>query len=42
MELKEKLGQSSVNRLLSNSLSVNPSPLPDIMEVDSLRAKTFQ
>ena len=37
MELKGKLGQSSVNGLLNNSSSVNPLPLPDIMEVDSLR-----
>ena len=42
MELKGKLGQSSVNGLLNNSSSVNPLPLPDIMEVDSLRGKTFQ
>ena len=35
MELKGKLGQSSVNGLLNNSSSVNPLPLPDIMEVDS-------
>ena len=39
MELKEKLGQSSVNGLLNNSSSVNPLPLPDIMKVDSLRGK---
>ena len=39
MELKGKLGQSSVNGLLNNSSSVNPLPLPDIMEVDSLRGK---
>ena len=37
MELKGKLGQSSVNGLLNNSSSVNPLPLIDIMEVDSLR-----
>ena len=37
MELKGQLGQSSVNGLLNNSSSVNPLPLPDIMEVDSLR-----
>ena len=37
MELKNKLGQSSVNGLLNNSSSVNPLPLPDIMEIDSLR-----
>ena len=42
MELKGKLGQSSVNGLLNNSSSVNPLPLPDIMEVDSLRGKMFQ
>ena len=36
MELKGQLGQSSVNELLNNSSSVNPLPLPDIMEVDSL------
>ena len=36
MELKGKVGQSSVNGLSS---SVNPLPLPDIMEVDSLRGK---
>ena len=34
MELKGKLGQSSVNGLPNNSSSVNPLPLPDIMEVD--------
>ena len=34
MELKGKFGQSSVNGLLNNSSSVNPLPLPDIMEVD--------
>ena len=39
MELKRKLGQSSVNGLLNNSPSVNPLPLPDIMEVDSLGGK---
>ena len=39
MELKEKLGQSSVNGLLNNSSSVNPLPLPDIIKVDSLRGK---
>ena len=38
MELKEKLGQSSVNGLLNNSSSVNPLPLPDIMEVDYLNS----
>ena len=42
MELKGKLGQSSVNGLLNNSSSVNPLPMPDIMEVDSLRGKMFQ
>ena len=31
--------QSSVNGLLNNSSSVNPLPLPDIMEVDSLRSR---
>ena len=36
MELKGKLGRSSVNGLLNNSSSVNPLPLPDIMEVDSI------
>ena len=41
MGLKGKLGQSSVNGLLNNSSSVNPLPLPDIMEVDSLRGKMF-
>ena len=41
MELKGELGQSSVNGLLNNSSSVNPLPLPDIMEVDSLRGKCF-
>ena len=41
MELKRKLGQSSVNGLLNNSSSVNPLPLPDIMEVDSLRGKYY-
>ena len=39
IELKGKLGQSSVNALLNNSSSMNPSPLPDIMEFDSLRGK---
>ena len=33
--------QSSVNGLLNNSSSVNPLPLPDIMEVDSLRGEMF-
>ena len=42
MELKGNLGQSSVNGLLNNSSSVNSLPLPDIMEVDSLRGKMFQ
>ena len=37
MALKEKLDQSSVNGLLNNSSNVNPLPMPDIMEVDSLR-----
>ena len=37
MELKRQLGQSSVNGLLNNSSSVNPLPLPGIMEVDFLR-----
>ena len=32
MELKGKLGQSSMNGLLNNSSSVNPLPLPDIMK----------
>ena len=32
MELKGQPGQSSVNGLLNNSSSVNPLPLPDIME----------
>ena len=41
MELKGKLGQSSVNGLPNNSSSVNPLPLPDIMEVDPLRGKYF-
>ena len=41
MELKGQLGQSSVNGLLNNSLSVNPLPLPDIIEVDFLRGKLF-
>ena len=40
--LKGKLGQSSVNGLLNNSSTVNPLPLPDIMEVDALRGKMFQ
>ena len=35
------IGQSSVNALLNNSLSVNPLPLTDIMKVHSLRGKTF-
>ena len=42
MELKGKLGQSSVNGLLNNSSSVNTLPLPYFMEVDSLRGKMFQ
>ena len=37
MKLKRKLGQRSVNGLLNNSSSVNPLPLPDIMEVLSQR-----
>ena len=41
MELKGKLGQNSVNGLLNNSSSVNPLPLPDIMDVDSVRGKMF-
>ena len=41
MELKGKVGQSSVNGFLNNSASVNPLPLPDIMEVDTLREKMF-
>ena len=36
IELKGKPGQSSVNRLLNNPSIVNPLPLKDIMEVDSL------
>ena len=39
MKLIGKLGQSSVNGLLNNSSNVNPLPLPDIREVDSLRGK---
>ena len=39
MELKGKLGQSSVNGLLNNSSSVNPLPLLDIMKGDSLKGK---
>ena len=39
MKLKGKLDQSSVNELLNNSSSVNTLPLPDIMEVDSLKGK---
>ena len=35
--MKGKLGQSSVNGLLNDFSSVNPLPLPDIMEIDSLR-----
>ena len=44
MELKGKLGQSSMNGLLNNSSSVNPLPLPDIMEmeVDSLRGNSSE
>ena len=30
MELKEKLGQSSVNGLPNNSSNVNPLPLPEL------------
>ena len=41
MELKGKFGQSLVNRLLNNSSNVNPLPLPDIMEIDSLIGKMF-
>ena len=41
MELKRKLGQSSVTGLLNNSSGVNPLPLPDIKEVDSLRGKCY-
>ena len=36
IELKGKPGQSSVNRLLNTPSIVNPLPLKDIMEVDSL------
>ena len=36
IELKGKPRQSSVNRLLNNPSIVNPLPLKDIMEVDSL------
>ena len=39
--MKGKLGQNSVNGLLNNLSSVNPLQLPDIMEIDSLRGKTF-
>ena len=39
--IERKLGQSSVNGLPNNSSSVDPLPLLDIMEVDSLRGKTF-
>ena len=39
MELKGKLGQSSVNGLLNNFSSVKPLPLPDIMKVDSLKGE---
>ena len=41
IKFKGKLGQSSVNGLLRNSISVNPLPLQDIMEVDSPRGKTW-
>ena len=41
IELKGKLWQSSENGLLNNSSSVNPLPLKDVMEVDSLMGKTF-
>ena len=37
IELKRKPGQSSVDRLLNSLLIVNPLPLKNIMEVDSLR-----
>ena len=33
MELKGKLGQSSVNGLVNNSSSVNPFSLPDIWKL---------
>ena len=33
MEMKGKLGQNSLDGLLNNSSTVNPLPLPDIMEV---------
>ena len=39
MELKGKLRQSSLNGLVNNSSSVNPLPLPDIMEVDLTEEK---
>ena len=39
MELKGKLGQSSVNELLNNFSSVNPLTLPDIMKVDPSEEK---
>ena len=37
IELKGKPDQSSVNRLLNNPSIVNPLPLKDIKEADSLR-----
>ena len=40
MELKGKLGQSSVNGLLNNSSSVNPLPMSDIMEVEKCSSET--
>ena len=39
VELKGKIGQSSVDGLLNNSSSVNPLPLSEMTEFDSLRGK---
>ena len=43
MELKGKLAWSELSESTSknNSSNVNPLPLPDIMEVDSLRGQMF-
>ena len=37
VEVKREIGKSSVNGHLNNSSSVNPLPLPEMKEFDSLR-----
>ena len=41
MELKGKLGQSSMNGLLNSSSKVNPLPLLHIMEINFSEKKHF-